>query len=108
MDAKDDPETDTPETQAMFGPMVQNGIMAANGTQVPAFFVNGLAYGMSSTELTVMLMFANQPMAAIILAPSMAKTLGESLVQLLADYEHKTGQTIKGISELYPRDVPQP
>lgn len=107
MDAKDDVETDTPEAQVMFGPMVQNGVMAANGGKVPAFFVNGLAYGMSSTELTVMLMFANQPMAAVILAPSMAKTLGESLVQLINEYEEKTGQTIKSMSDLYLRDAPQ-
>jgi hypothetical protein len=87
----------TPDGQGMFGGIVQHAMMNTEAGPVPAFVVNGLAYGVTNTEVTVMLLFSNQPNAALILAPAMAKTLGESLVRIVGEYEQSTGQTVRAL-----------
>lgn len=84
-----------PEGRTLFGGMVQHGLMSTEAGNVPVFIVNGLSFAVSQTEMTLMLMFANRPSAAVIMAPAMAKRLGESLLQLVDEYETKTGQVVK-------------
>jgi len=102
MSVSESPQEAASEGRLAIGGIVQHGLISTEAGNVPVFIVNGLGFVVSQTEMTLMLMFANRPSAAVIMAPAMAKTLGESLLKLVAEYETKTGQVVKSSSDLQP------
>jgi hypothetical protein len=58
------------------------------------FYANGFTLGMTNADAFIVLQFAGQPIALVNFSYTLAKTLSEKLVRLVADWEAKTGQKL--------------
>lgn len=80
---------------------LQNQIQAA--LELPSeskFYANGFTIAMTPTDVVVVLLQNNKPIALLNTSPAIAKALTASLDALLKDYEAKTGQRVLTLEEI--------
>jgi hypothetical protein len=77
-------------------------LQALNSGQVPKFYANGAAIASTATDLTMILMDGPVPVLATALTYTTAKSLAHDLNQAIKNYEEKTGDKVRQISELAP------
>jgi hypothetical protein len=68
--------------------------------QVPGLYANGFGIVGSASDLTVVLMVNNNPVAYLSLSHITAKSLGEDLAKAVIQFEQATKEQIKSIREL--------
>ncbi|MBI5290401.1 MAG: hypothetical protein HY872_00805 [Chloroflexi bacterium] len=68
--------------------------------QEKKLYFNGYTIAMTPTDIVLVLMFNNQPVATLNTSPTIAKTLGKVLDALIKDYETRTGQKVLTLDEI--------
>jgi len=66
----------------------------------PSLYVNGFVNGMGATDAYLILQTNGQTSLVVNLSLSLAKTLGQSLLDQVERYEKQTGQTIFTMQEI--------
>jgi hypothetical protein len=64
------------------------------------FYFNGYAVAWSPTDITIILLLNNQPIATLQTSPTIAKTLTKVMEGLIQDYENRTGQKVLTLDEV--------
>ena len=64
------------------------------------FYVNGFTIAMTPTDVVIVLLQNNKPIALLNTPPIIAKALTASLDGLVKDYETKTGQRVLTLDEI--------
>jgi hypothetical protein len=82
-------------------------LQALNSGQVPKFYANGAAIASTATDLTMILMDGPVPVLAAALTYTTAKSLAHDLDRAIKNYEEKTGDKVRQISELAPLFAPK-
>jgi len=67
---------------------------------MPMLTFNSFAHGFSATEITSIIAFSTQPLAMLVMPPSVAKTFAKQLLELVEAYEKQTGITVSTIPEI--------
>lgn len=75
---------------------------------VGQFVPNATATRTTASEIQCVLAFGQRPMALLVLAPSVAKTLALSLLSRIEEYEALTGYPVQSISEIASRNQVAP
>lgn len=70
------------------------------GAPIQKFYANGLGLATTASDLSVIFLDQNAPVAIVTLAFPTAKTLSNELGKALADLEQKTGEKIRDVTEL--------
>lgn len=68
--------------------------------EAPFLYANGFVNGLGLTDAYIVLQANARPVAVINLTMSVAKTLGQNLLAMIASYEQQTNQTVPTIEEL--------
>jgi hypothetical protein len=61
---------------------------------------NGIVSSVSLTEITSIVTFGQRPVAMLVMAPAMAKALGNELLELAKRYEGLVGQPVPNIVDI--------
>lgn len=64
------------------------------GPEIPAYYFNGFALGMSNSDVNTILMLDGQPLVKLNMSFTMAKTLVKLLGDAMAHLERVTGREI--------------
>jgi len=86
-----------PEQAEIFQAQLQAGL------ELPAdkkFYFNGYTIAMSPSDILIVLLFNNQPVATLNTSSIIAKTLMKSIEGLITDYEKRTGQRVLTLDEV--------
>lgn len=67
---------------------------------LPQVVFNAFAHNVTQSEITIIVSFGPRPLAMLTMAPTMAKTLGEALLAMVAEYQTATGQSVKSIQDM--------
>ncbi len=63
-------------------------------SSVPNTYANGFINGVGSADMYVVFQLNGKSSLVLNMTPSLAKTLGESLTNMVEVYERQTGQTV--------------
>jgi hypothetical protein len=80
----------------------QAALQALTSGQVPKVYANGSALAATPSDLTMILMDGPSPVVAVTLTYTTAKSMAHDLNQAIKNYEEKTGDKVRQISELVP------
>ncbi len=72
----------------------QLAAQALSDPSIPKIYANGFVFGMSTSDVFVVLQLGGVPIAVLNLSYTLAKTLATILTNTLNDLEQKTGQTV--------------
>lgn len=71
--------------------------------QLPQLVFNSFANGISASEITSSLSYGPRPLVTLIMAPSVAKSFANALLEMVQTYEHATGLQVLTVQELADR-----
>ncbi len=69
-------------------------------TNLPLLYFNGIAVGVGSVDLSVILNHNQTPLTELKMTYAIAKNLSESLAMAVANYEKFSGQKVVGAKEM--------
>ncbi len=68
--------------------------------EAPALYANGFVNGLGIADAYLVLQANGRPVAVVNMPLSLAKTLGESLLEMVQSHEQHTGQRVRTMQEL--------
>jgi len=78
-------------------------IVEAAFAEGPNLYTNGFVNGLGLTDSYLVLQANGRSLAVINMSLTVAKTLGQSLLAMVASYEQQSGQTVPTIDDLQQR-----
>ncbi len=89
--------TDSPDQQALFARILEQGITLPEERK---FYFNGVAVATSPADVVIILLRNNQPIATLNASHVTAKTFANNILQNLTKFEDLTGQTVLTLDEI--------
>ncbi len=83
-------------------------IVEAAFAEAPTIYANGFVNGLGLTDAYIVLQTNGRSVAVVNLSLAAAKTLGQSLLEMVESFERETGSSVATISQLQDRAAKGP